>query len=117
MAYITTEQVAEMRKQIKQVYPAKDGWKFSIVRCHGSEIQVAILKAPFKMIDRDYEQVNNYYIDNHYIGKTALVLNKIHKIIDSGNYDKSDSMTDYFHVGWYKSISIGAWNKPFEVVN
>ena len=33
-----------------------------------------------------------------------------------GNHDNSDPMTDYFDVGHYISISIGAWTKPFKVV-
>lgn len=115
MAYITSEQVAGMRKQIKEKYPAKDGWKFSIVRCHGSEIQVSILQAPICMTEKDYEQVNHYYIKDHYQGEIAEVLNTIHDIISKGNYDNSDYMTDYFNVGWYMSISIGAWDRHFKV--
>jgi hypothetical protein len=32
-----------------------------------------------------------------------------------GNHDRSDSMTDYFDVGWYISINVGKWNKPYEM--
>lgn len=31
------------------------------------------------------------------------------------NFDKSDSMTDYFHVGWYVNLSVGRWDKPVKV--
>jgi hypothetical protein len=35
--------------------------------------------------------------------------------MDIGNHDRSDIQTDYFDVGWYKSVNIGTWNKPYEV--
>jgi hypothetical protein len=28
-------------------------------------------------------------------------------------FDKSDSMTDYFHTAYYLSLSIGKWNKSY----
>jgi len=115
MAYITSEKVAEMRKEIKKVYPSKDGWKFSIRRLHGYEIAVDILASPVQMTLKGYEQVNHYYIDKHYEDalRVKKVLNKIYSIISKGNYDKSDVMTDYFNVGWYMSINIGRWDRPF----
>ena len=30
-----------------------------------------------------------------------------------GNHDNSDAMTDYFDVGWYTSINIGNYDKPY----
>jgi hypothetical protein len=36
--------------------------------------------------------------------------------MNDGNFDKSDIQSDYFHVGWYVSVNIGKWNKPYEVV-
>jgi len=35
------------------------------------------------------------------------------KALNLDNYDRSDSMTDYFDVGHYVNINIGRWNKPF----
>jgi len=35
--------------------------------------------------------------------------------MDIGNHDRSDIQSDYFDVGWYKSVNIGKWNKPYEV--
>lgn len=29
------------------------------------------------------------------------------------NFDESDSMTDYFNVGWYSIIEIGEFDKPY----
>jgi hypothetical protein len=30
-------------------------------------------------------------------------------------FDHSDAQVDYFHTAYYFDISIGAWDKPFEV--
>ena len=61
--------------------------------------------------------VNKYHIDENYeltpYGKT--VLKDLNKVIDAYNYDESDSMTDYFHTGFYSDISIGKYNKPYQV--
>ena len=29
-------------------------------------------------------------------------------------FDKSDSMTDYFHTAYFMDINIGRWNKPYK---
>lgn len=61
--------------------------------------------------------VNKYHIDENYeltpYGKA--VLKDLNKVIDAYNYDESDSMTDYFHTGFYSDISIGRYNKPYQV--
>ena len=38
-----------------------------------------------------------------------------HNSEDLRNFDKSDYMTDYYHVGWYNNINIGQWNKPYQL--
>jgi len=32
-----------------------------------------------------------------------------------GNHNNTDLMSDYFDVGWYISINVGKWDKPYEV--
>jgi|TARA_Y100001938_G_scaffold148249_1_gene231392 hypothetical protein len=117
MAYITTEQVKEIRNKIKEQFPTKEGWKFSIRRNHYSEISVDIMKAPINLLEgedqeRGYIQVNRFYPENYTHGD---IFKKITSIAMEGNFDESDPMTDYFHVGWYYSLSVGKWDKPFEI--
>lgn len=116
MAYITKEQVQEKREQIKKLFPASQGWKFSIRLEHYSSINLVILKAPINFLensDRKYDSVNHYYIDEHYTGQAKEVLNRIYGILNKGNFDKSDTYTDYHHVGFYVNITIGKWDKEF----
>jgi hypothetical protein len=123
MAYINSESVKQMRNQIKNLYPVKQGWKFSITRENYSNVRCVILAAPIELrVDnsKTNEGVNNYYIETRYNGeneKATEVLKSINQILNTDNFDESDSMTDYFHVGHYVSISIGSWDKPFTLLN
>lgn len=40
-------------------------------------------------------------------GKALEFLRKVSTAMHQGNWDRSDTMTDYFDVGWYTSINIG----------
>ena len=46
-------------------------------------------------------------------GESREFLLKANQILQEGNFDNSDSMTDYFHVGFYSEINIGNWEKDF----
>jgi len=120
MAYIKTETVKEMRNELKSLFPVKEGWKISVTRENYSCVHCAILVAPFELrtdLTRTYESFNNYWIDENYENNepARIALTKIKDVLNKDNYDNSDSMTDYFDVGHYVRISIGQWNKPFEV--
>lgn len=61
-------------------------------------------------------QVNPYWYQDHFSGKAKAFLSEVLPAMNDGNFDKSDIQSDYFHVGWYVSVNIGKWNKPYEVV-
>lgn len=107
MAYITTEQVAEFRAELKKEFP---DIKFSVTREHYCKINVAIMQAHFRFTENDYHQVNEYRIKEY---QYSDILSRIKEICNRGNYNNSDSQSDYFDVGWYFSLSIGKWDKPF----
>jgi hypothetical protein len=72
MAYINSESVKQMRNQIKEMFPAKQGWKFSITRENYSNVRCVILAAPIELrVDnsKTNEGVNNYYIETRYNGE------------------------------------------------
>jgi len=65
-------------------------------------------------------QVNPYYAhesSNKKIGQffKELIAAMNGKGSTVKNHDNSDIMTDYFDVGWYVSINVGGWNKPYTV--
>lgn len=64
---------------------------------------------------KDHIDVNVYWISENYAGIVRDFLTELKAAMNAGNFDKSDIMTDYFHVGWYTEINVGKWNKPYEV--
>lgn len=66
-----------------------------------------------------YYQVNTYYADD---SGDATINKFFRELIDAmngkgssiANYDNSDSMTDYFDIGWHTRIDVGRWyDKPY----
>jgi hypothetical protein len=119
MAYITSEEIKTKRQEIKKEFPAKEGWKFSITREHNSGIRIIVVEAPIDLManvqDSDYAQVHGGVgsDDKRFSPEARKALNRIYEIANEGNFDNSDAMTDYFHVGFYVWFSVGAWDKPF----
>ena len=126
MAYISAEEVREIRKELKKEFPL---YKFS-VRKRQHSVSVDLLKADidfrseFHDVTNTYESINQYFIKEHYSAKPASVLNKILEIIKSAPanaengeawFDKSDIQTDYFYTAFYIDISIGSYDKPYEL--
>lgn len=61
----------------------------------------------------DHLSVNHYHFRDHFDGECREFLSEIIEAMMEGNHDRSDIQTDYFDVGWYISINIGRWNKPY----
>lgn len=117
MAYITADRTREIKKELKAKFP---NLTFSVRREHYTSVDVAIVAGDVDFSDllnedgRTYKQLNHYYLDNY--GKHSQLFKDIYKIVDEGNYNNSDSMTDYFDVGFYVDMSIGKWDKPYQYV-
>jgi len=124
MAYISKEEVKEMRVAIKEMFPAKSGWKFSITRSHSSSINVTIKEAPIDLdpCNKGNFQVNQYYIDEHYEDYPILrdVLNSIKNCITNrkDHYDRNagDMGADYGDCTYFYNISVGSWKNDFILV-
>ena len=70
---------------------------------------------------QDHLQLHPSYLHDSsqpwFTGKALEFLQKAMAILQDGNFDHSDSQSDYFHVGWYSYINIGSWDKPYIVTN
>lgn len=64
---------------------------------------------------KDALSVNPYWYHEHFSGKAKKFLEEVLAAMNVGNRDRSDSMTDYFDVGWYVDVNVGQWNKPYEL--
>ena len=61
----------------------------------------------------DHIDVNVYHIDTHFSGRARQCLKEILAAMNQGNWNRSDIQSDYWDVGWWVSIQIGKWNKPY----
>lgn len=120
MAYIDTDTVKQIRTHLKSAFPRKDGWKFSVRKEHYSSLHVTILESPLKFTEDEAEHrtVNEYYLERYsnteVLKEIVAIMNG--KYFEKGkqNFNHSDAMTDYFHVGWYVNLHLGDWNKPLK---
>jgi len=62
-----------------------------------------------------YVDVNPYHYEKHFSGVAKQFLDEVMPALNAGNHNNSDIMTDYFDVGWYVDVSIGKYDKPYEV--
>lgn len=63
-----------------------------------------------------YIDVNPYYLCDQFNqdSKAFEFLNQALNIMNHGNWNNSDIMTDYFDVGFYVTINIGKFKKPYQ---
>jgi len=138
MAYMSQDRKASLAPAIK-AHCRKFGIKASIAVRHSSTLVVNIKSGKLDLCqnafdtqapvyahkyphhpapqrkDFDHIQVNPYWCHEHFTGKCRDFIVGLRDLMNIGNHDKSDPQTDYFNVGWYISINIGAWNKPYQV--
>ena len=117
MAYVSQEDKKALAPQIKKVL-SKYGMKGSISIRHHSTLVVTLQSGEIDFGEYThgdgYIQVNVYHIERHYKGKAQKFLTELLAAMKGpGWFDKSDAMTDYFHVKHYCDINVGKWNKPY----
>jgi len=137
MAYVSQQRKQELAPQIKAVLK-KYNMKGTIAVRHHSTLVVNIKSGDLDVIGNwmendtpvvqnykesdtapDHLDVNTYHIGSGYTGEVENFLTELKDAMNGEgsdgeqNFDKSDIMTDYFHVGWYIDINIGQWNKPY----
>lgn len=123
MAYMNQQRKAIIAAALKKVIPA--GWKYSLAVKHCSTIVLTISEAPVDLLAEVRGMVggnlpassgnwsfNPYYLHNQ-LDASLKLFESIKGAMNVGNHDRSDIQTDYFDVGWYITIQIGKWDKPF----
>ena len=72
-----------------------------------------------------YHQINHHWTKDFYGEENAKILDKVSEIAHTAPaknggkvwYNNSDAMSDYFDIAYYVSISVGKWNKDYEIVD
>jgi len=117
-----TKVIAKLiREFIKKKFPKS---KFSITQERSMVIYVRLMKAPFDPISsKGYErfgkdgrlQVSVHPSEDVNLSPEGQkMFQDIKDFADKYNWDRSDSMTDYFDVNFYLHLDVGQWDKPFE---
>ena len=123
---------AVIKAALDKVLKAR-GFRYSLRVDHYSSITCTIASGPidfignFKMKTGDkftnipgHEinnlQVNLYWIDDHFTGAAAQVLQQCREALQAaGYYDRSNAQIDYFDTAYYMHLNIGAWDKPYKI--
>lgn len=122
MAYISANEVAAIRKELKAQFPK---FKFGVRKGSGSlSVDVTVKSGPTDFSDIFHNacqgQINHHWLCNY--GKHKAFFEQIMRIVKiapgtvAGGrrwFDESDAMTDYFHTAFYIHLSVGSWNKPY----
>ena len=124
MAFISQDKKKELAPKIKQVLK-KHGVKGTISISHHSNLVVRLKEGKIDLYgektspnwcgSHGSDSVNTYWINDQHTGQSRVFLNELKAAMNDGNWDKSDTMTDYFNVGWYSDIIVGnnSANKPY----
>lgn len=107
MAYLRKEEATLMRKNLRKVFTTKEGWKISLINRDSRSADVTILKGNFKTSNSF-----GLYDDSQDFKTFCSIVVEVLEI-SVPNYDNSDSMTDYFDVGYYKSIYLGSYDNEY----
>jgi hypothetical protein len=124
MAYVDQTKKSQIAAELKKVMP--QGWKYSLAVRHHSTIVCTVSAAPldligaFKASDHfdpktaTHTEVNPYHYASQITDEcVADVLHLVLGALNTDNYNRSDSQSDYFDVGHYVDLLIGRWDKPF----
>jgi len=122
MAYISANEVAAIRKELKAQFPE---FRFGVRKGSGSlSVDVTVKSGPTDFSDIFHNvghgQINHHWLCNY--GKHQAFFEQIMRIIKiapstvAGGrrwFDESDAMTDYFHTAFYIHLEVGDWNRPY----
>ena len=121
MAYIRTEDVARIRQALKVAFPE---FRFSVRKGGtGGSVHVAITSGPvdFHNIYSEHYpgtvDVNQHH--TYMYGDHQELFEAIIEVIKNAParkwYDNSNAQIDFFDTAFYYNLTVGRWNKPYEV--
>ena len=107
------EVAKRVRVDLKDAFPPKDGWKFSVRAPRYSTLYVTVTQVPHGFVVKNpawvkFAQENPNQPPPHGMGRLTeeadAALKRMKSLVNEYNYDRSDSMTDYFDRGFYETV-------------
>lgn len=117
-AYFNQDRKKEKAPKIKKVFQ-KYGVKGTLGVQHYSTFQINIMSGEIPLEEFDGGgDINHYWYERNdkYSKRVKSLFKELLEIANEGNHDRSDSMTDYFDVGWYVDLKVGKHNKPYQYI-
>lgn len=114
MAFMSQEKKKRLAPKIKQILK-KYNIKGTLSVQHHSQLTLTLKSGS---IDFGTDSINEYWYKDHFADNPAALafLSEVIPAMNAENFDKSDIMTDYFHVGYYINVRIGSDDKPYELI-
>lgn len=114
MAYVSNEKKSQIQAALKPIFQ-KYGIKATVGRNSYKSTLVVNVSAGDIDFGIDYQQVNVYWVNDHYTGKAKDFLNEVLDAIKKSGewYDESNAQIDYFNTAFYIDINIGRWDKKY----
>ena len=114
MAYVSNEKKLQIQAALKPIFQ-KYGIKATVGRNSYKSTLVVNVSAGDIDFGTDYQQVNVYWVDDHYTGKAKDFLNEVLDAIKKSGewYDESNAQIDYFNTAFYIDINIGRLDKKY----
>tara|TARA_Y100001972_G_C7407220_1_gene211301 strand:- start:117 stop:461 length:345 start_codon:yes stop_codon:yes gene_type:complete len=111
MAYMNQEKKKKLAPKIKEILK-KFNMKGTLSVDNYSTLNLNLKSGS---IDFGTDQINEYWYKDHFEDNPEALafLSEVIPAMNVGNHDNSDIMTDYFDVGWYISVNLGKWDKPY----
>ncbi|QDP46284.1 MAG: hypothetical protein Unbinned3556contig1001_55 [Prokaryotic dsDNA virus sp.] len=114
MAFMNQEKKKRLAPKIKQILK-KHNIKGTLSVQDHSQLTLTLKSGS---IDFGTDSINEYWYKDHFADNPAALafLSEVIPAMNAENFDESDPMTDYFHVGYYISVRIGSYDKPYELI-
>ena len=111
MAYMNQEKKKKLAPKIKDILK-RHNMKGTLSVDNYSSLRLTLQSGS---IDFGTDSINEYWYKDHFADnpKALNFLSEVIPAMNVGNHDNSDPMTDYFDVGWYISVNLGRWDKPY----
>jgi hypothetical protein len=114
MPYITTAAVKEIRNELKARFPK---FKFSVVRRDGMAVDVSIMRGPIDFGNSNNQSVNKYWLEQHW-GHNPEAFQFLKEVVSIVGREQRIISRDTDYGDWpnyYFDISIGKWDRPYEL--
>ncbi len=114
----TKEYAAQIRRDLKERFP---DLKFS-VKCDGNSIGIALMQAPKTVFTGEFSEAKCRQIGDWRIQESEVlnsygkeILLGMKEVVKKYHWNESRPEIDFFLCSFYYNLSVGRWDKPFEV--